>query len=117
MNKQQASGVGPLDPLTKASLVVAALMIVGAVVWWFVAHGRDEFEISPRGGYVVKWVQSFRSEIQNVADDPHADDAKLRATLRRIEDEQHKWVGYSTESDIRALKARIEARLGELQRK
>jgi hypothetical protein len=109
-------GIGPLDGLTKASLVAAALMIVGGIAWWFVSHNKKSEEyIGPVD--VGRMVRTFRSEIQAVVDDPKADAAKLDAALQRIETEQDKWADRSIDSDIREFETRLRTRLDELRRK
>jgi hypothetical protein len=95
-------------------IAAAVALVVGTVIWWNVDHYVCRI---PKIPDVVLVVQTFRSEIQFVADDPKSDATKLQAALQRIDTEQEKWLNYSTEEDIRAFQTRLRTRLDELQRK
>ena len=105
-----------IDPTTKKGLIAAGVMVVIASVVWIIVNNKKAAAEADRMK-VVNMVKGFNDEIEVVVNNEHAEAELVQAALDRIEKEQDKWLGYSSESDIRGLKSRLTGKLDSIRRR
>jgi len=99
-----------LDPTTKKGLIAAGVLVVVAAVVWTIVHNKQAAEEEARQA-VIKMVTDFKTDIEKVLNDEHADSAAIQAAIDRIDHEQDKWKDHSTESEIMSDRSRLVGKL------
>jgi hypothetical protein len=104
-----------LDPTTKKGLIAAGVMVVIAAVVWTVVSNQKKAQRDKEDAF-EKMLQTFKSEIETVVNNEHADAAAVQAAIDRIDKEPEKWQDHKTEGDIRGDKSRLTGKLESIRR-
>ena len=114
VRRQASPGDEPLDATTKKGLIAAGIMVVVAAVVWIVISNQKATAKAIEDA-TSAMIQGFLKEIESVVKDESATEAAIEQAIKRIDTEQPKYMGYSSESAIISDRARLVGKLDTLK--